>query len=135
MRYAIWVIGAALALGGCSRQMATGTPVPRDPDGRVVAVRGNAGGNGGIHGRSVHIPPGHYPPPGECRIWYPSRPPGHQPPSGRCERFVGHVPFGAFLLYNERAWDTEHDWRREEARHRGSVPVIVLRIMSSLVRN
>src|SRR5919106_2810474 len=32
----------------------------------------------------LNIPPGHYPPPGECRLWYPDRPPGHQPPPGRC---------------------------------------------------
>ena len=30
------------------------------------------------------IPPGHYPPPGHCRDWYPDRPPGHQPPPYRC---------------------------------------------------
>lgn len=32
----------------------------------------------------VDIPPGHYPPPGECRLWLPDRPPGHQPPPMRC---------------------------------------------------
>jgi hypothetical protein len=42
----------------------------------------------------LHIPPGHYPPPGECRIWYPDRPPGHQPPPGKCDR----VPPGAWLI-------------------------------------
>ncbi|WP_149537586.1 hypothetical protein [Siccirubricoccus phaeus] len=26
------------------------------------------------------IPPGHLPPPGEARAWYPGLPPGHQPP-------------------------------------------------------
>jgi hypothetical protein len=34
--------------------------------------------------RHVHIPPGHLPPPGECRVWLPGLPPGHQPPPGRC---------------------------------------------------
>ena len=42
----------------------------------------------------LHIPPGHYPPPGECRIWYPDRPPGHQPPPGNC----GRVPPGAWVI-------------------------------------
>jgi hypothetical protein len=42
----------------------------------------------------LDIPPGHYPPPGECRIWYPDRPPGHQPPPGKC----GAVPPGAWLI-------------------------------------
>lgn len=30
------------------------------------------------------IPPGHLPPPGECRTWYPDRPAGQQPPPGKC---------------------------------------------------
>jgi len=42
----------------------------------------------------LEIPPGHYPPPGECRIWYPDRPPGHQPPPGRCSP----VPPGAWVI-------------------------------------
>jgi hypothetical protein len=42
----------------------------------------------------LRIPPGHYPPPGECRLWYPDRPPGHQPPPGRCHP----VPPGAWVI-------------------------------------
>ena len=30
------------------------------------------------------IPPGHLPPPGECRVWYPGVPPGQQPPPFKC---------------------------------------------------
>lgn len=41
------------------------------------------------------IPPGHMPPPGECRIWYPDRPPGHQPPPGGCGE---RVPPGAVMI-------------------------------------
>ena len=32
------------------------------------------------------IPPGHLPPPGECRVWYDDRPAGEQPPPSSCER-------------------------------------------------
>ena len=42
----------------------------------------------------INIPPGHYPPPGECRIWYPDRPAGHQPPPGDCSS----VPPGAWVV-------------------------------------
>ena len=42
----------------------------------------------------LDIPKGHYPPPGECRVWYPGRPPGQQPPPGNCDR----VPPGAWLI-------------------------------------
>jgi len=44
------------------------------------------------------VPPGHLPPPGECRIWYPDRPPGHQPPPGDCRRLRYRVPPGAYLI-------------------------------------
>lgn len=50
------------------------------------------------HGYSrLNIPPGHYPPPGECRLWYPDRPAGHQPPPFRCG---DSVPRGAWLIQN-----------------------------------
>lgn len=44
------------------------------------------------------IPRGHYPPPGECRVWFPDRPPGHQPPPGPCEELQYRVPPGAYLI-------------------------------------
>lgn len=47
----------------------------------------------------TQIPPGHLPPPGECRVWYPDRPPGHQPPPGACHNLQYHVPPGAFLVH------------------------------------
>ncbi|WP_448871276.1 hypothetical protein [Desulfobulbus propionicus] len=50
------------------------------------------------HGYSrLNIPPGHYPPPGECRLWYPDRPAGHQPPPFQCGN---PVPRGAWLIQN-----------------------------------
>lgn len=45
-----------------------------------------------------HVPPGHMPPPGACRIWYPDRPPGHQPPPGDCYVLRHQVPPGAYLI-------------------------------------
>ena len=57
--------------------------------------------------KSLGIPPGHLPPPGQCRIWFPGRPPGHQPRPGRCGRLEGEVPQGAWLLYRpSKARDT-----------------------------
>ena len=51
----------------------------------------------------LDIPKGHYPPPGECRIWFPDRPAGQQPPPGRCYR----VPAGAWLIRHPQD-DAEH---------------------------
>ena len=57
------------------------------------------------HGHPVHypapaveIPPGHMPPPGSCRIWFPDRPPGQQPPPGPCGELRYRVPPGAYLV-------------------------------------
>lgn len=45
----------------------------------------------------LDIPRGHYPPPGECRIWYPDRPAGHQPPPVKCG---SSVPASAWLIHH-----------------------------------
>lgn len=50
------------------------------------------------HGSQVRIPPGHMPPPGKCRYWYPDRPPGHQPAIGDCAQLARRVPHGAILV-------------------------------------
>lgn len=47
---------------------------------------------------AVHVPPGHLPPPGSCRIWFPDRPPGQQPPPGNCYELERRVPAGAVLI-------------------------------------
>lgn len=76
------------------------------------------------------VPRGHYPPPGECRIWYPNRPPGHQPPPTSCHNLVGiRLEPGAFILHGDRAYDAAYDWRAEERRHPGSVARDILDIL------
>jgi hypothetical protein len=55
----------------------------------------------------LNIPKGHYPPPGECRIWYPDRPAGHQPPPGKCHQLRTRVPLGAWLIRHPEK-DSEH---------------------------
>jgi len=75
--------------------------------------------------RTVHVPPGHYPPPGYCRVWDPSRPPGHQARPFPCGQAVV-VPAGAFILYNGVAYDADHDWRAHSKRQPGSVPTVIV---------
>jgi hypothetical protein len=75
--------------------------------------------------RRVHVPPGHYPPPGYCRVWQPGRPPGHQPKPFPCQQPVA-VPAGAFILYNGVAWDGDYDWRAHARREPGSVPRVIV---------
>jgi hypothetical protein len=69
----------------------------------LLAV-GGCTARSGIHGpyfpaAAVSVPPGHLPPPGSCRIWFPDRPPGHQPPPGSCAQLYWQVPPGAVLVH------------------------------------
>lgn len=48
--------------------------------------------------RSLNIPPGHLPPPGECRIWYPGKPPGQQPPPVSCAQATKDFRVGAWII-------------------------------------
>jgi hypothetical protein len=84
----------------------------------------------------LHIPPGHLPPPGLCRIWFPGRPPGHQPRPGNCRTLSLQVPRGALLISRERTWTYDQrpdryyhgrhvnygkpDWRGERRYPRGN---------------
>jgi hypothetical protein len=46
----------------------------------------------------LHIPANHYPPPGECRIWYPDRPAEQQPLRLGCSQ----VPPGAWIIQHPK---------------------------------
>ncbi|MCA8906676.1 MAG: hypothetical protein KDA49_05080 [Rhodospirillaceae bacterium] len=76
----------ALALSACVVQPNTGLGP------------GNAQATNAAGGHEYGIPPGHYPPPGMCRVWYPGRPPGQQPPVSSCAVVV---PPGAVLVYGQ----------------------------------
>lgn len=65
-------------------------PTPR-PRGAMEVVQSD--------GSVFRIPPGHYPPPGSCRIWFPNRPPGQQSPPGDCNVLDKRVPAEAYLVY------------------------------------
>ena|SRR3712207_5757393 len=47
---------------------------------------------------ALRVPPGHLPPPGQCRIWFPGRPPGHQPPPTSCATAMKNAPLGAWVI-------------------------------------
>lgn len=49
--------------------------------------------------KSLGIPPGHLPPPGQCRVWMPGQPPGHQPRARSCHRIERDAPRGSWILY------------------------------------
>jgi hypothetical protein len=79
---------------------------------------------------SVKVPPGHYPPAGHFRIWYPNRPPGHQPAPVR-NGMLANAPLtdGAFILYGDKGYDTQYDWRKHEQEKPRSVPREIIDIL------
>ncbi|HET9512911.1 MAG TPA: hypothetical protein VFO95_03200 [Gemmatimonadales bacterium] len=81
----------ALSAAGCSRTIIAGNPPPPQ---RTVVVEKDSD-----HRGPLGVPPGHLPPPGQCRLWFPGRPPGHQPKPGSCARNVAEAPAGAWVLY------------------------------------
>ena len=47
---------------------------------------------------TVGIPPGHLPPPGQCRVWMPGEPPGHQAKSRSCSNIERTAPAGSWIV-------------------------------------
>lgn len=84
-------------VAGCSGSFEVGRDgVSLDPDPIVIVPGDTAGGPRRTRSAEAYgIPPGHHPPPGACRIWFPGRPPGQQPPPTSCEV---DVPRGAVLV-------------------------------------
>jgi len=60
------------------------------------------------------IPPGHLPPPGECRVWYNGKPPGHQPAPTDCATARREAARnGGRVIYG----DNRHDDRWDDDRN------------------
>jgi hypothetical protein len=90
---------AALLIGGCSTHYHVQSPRsgPHTRE-RVPTTRRAPNHPAPVRPAAFHVPPGHLPPPGQCRIWYPGTPPGQQPPSGDCAQLASQVPPGAWLI-------------------------------------
>ena len=71
--------------------------------------------------RMLFVPPGHYPPDGQCRVWIADLPPGRQAEPVACNA-LGNVPQGAFVLFGGDAWDIDYDWIAEAEAKPGTVP-------------
>ena len=90
MRANVALMTAALLFTGCSAGWENSAPAPQPKVSKRAAVA------------SLHIPPGHYPPPGMCRVWLPGRPPGHQPKAVSCAAAVRNVPLGAWIIHRPK---------------------------------
>ena len=69
--------------------------------------------------RMLFVPPGQYPPIGQCRVWIHDLPPGRQANAAPCIA-LGRIPAGAFILFGGEAYDFDYDWIAES--RRSSVP-------------
>ena len=85
-------------------------------------------GKGRAH-QAQGIPPGHLPPPGQCRVWIDGRPPGQQPPPSSCrsaEITASRIRY-ARVIYGDRTeprenggWrDAPSDWGDDRRRDDG----------------
>lgn len=84
--YMLFLLSVFLIVAGCEGVVVVDKPLPDE----CHAPPAGKGGpsvvyeSTGLYPVALHIPPGHLPPPGMCRIWYPDRPPGHQSPPDDC---------------------------------------------------
>jgi hypothetical protein len=76
---------------------------------RTDTVRVASGATPGPGRRMLFVPPGHYPPSGQCRVWIHDKPPGQQKDPAPCDA-LGDIPAGAFILFGGEAWDFDYDW-------------------------
>ena len=58
-----------------------------------LAAQGRAQGRG-----PSHVPPGHLPPAGMCRVWYDGLPPGRQPAPTSCAAAERRLPRNARVI-------------------------------------
>jgi hypothetical protein len=129
VRYSLVGAVAVIALSGCASVSTGGSEAARAPQqSREVDVVYDSKHDNRVVARTIKVPKGHYPPPGQCRLWFEGRPPGRQPRVTKCESLRGNVPAGAFILYNDQAWDTDYDWARHSRRNRGQVPSMIVRL-------
>jgi hypothetical protein len=90
MRSARLLVGCLLlaGAGACSAlQPAPETkPAPQAKQSRSTAA-------------TLGVPPGHLPPPGQCRVWVPGKPPGHQAKARPCGGIERTAAAGSWVLY------------------------------------
>ena len=82
----------------------------------TVDAQGRGRGNNDRGRDAQGIPPGHLPPPGECRVWYDNRPPGQQPrPTSCANARATATRNGGRVIYGD---DSRRDARIDEDRRR-----------------
>lgn len=128
------IVSAILSAGCASGSRFNDVVVANRRDDKVAVRSDDSHAKGTGHGKArglTGVPKGHYPPPGECRLWYSGRPPGKQPAPAKCSSLMGRVPAGAFVLYNGKGYDMDYDWKREKKERPGAVPEVIVNLASA----
>jgi hypothetical protein len=94
----VLIVGVVVTAAACSSNSGNSPPEPR-PSVRSAPVSSGTVRTSTSTAATLGIPPGHLPPPGECRIWVPGTPPGHQRDAGNCSTLERQVPQGAWLIH------------------------------------
>lgn len=140
------VAGFALAFGllACSQNAPPGSD-SREPvigtGSSSVVLPGNGSEKTSTAARFA-VPPGHLPPPGQCRVWMPGEPPGQQKkkyPVGQCSVLSRSIPAGGWLIYRPtdgkreiRVWEYGSDFEVLAERVYDSVTGELLRHIAPL---
>lgn len=74
----------------------------------------------------LDIPPDHYPPPGECRLWFIDRSPQYQPPSTACVLLQDREVRRAVVLYDGGVYDPNYHYEDIKAVPRAVRPILDL---------
>lgn len=101
-----FTLSALLLTGAAQAGGVSGSASVEIPNGNISigfgdkqeAPRTQSGGHAPAQSSSADIPPGHMPPPGQCRIWYHGKPAEQQPAPGKCKKLHKKVPRGATLI-------------------------------------
>ena len=72
------------------------------------------------------IPPGHLPPPGQCRVWVQGLPPGKQPKARGCSGIEQSAPPSSWVVYRPGADKKVVHVREMDSRRVGIVTRVVV---------
>lgn len=77
-------------------------PSPTSPGGILGDILGRDTARVRNQSKSDHIPPGHLPPAGMCRVWIDGVPPGRQPAPTDCQTAVATKPANARVIWGDQ---------------------------------
>lgn len=88
-------LALAAIVAGCTRTVVVTRPEGqrRPPPAATTTTTGPS------TAATLGVPPGHLPPPGQCRVWIPGRPPGRQARPAACAALARRAPAGSWILY------------------------------------